>query len=144
VISPAAGLLLAIPAFQMMRAHPAPAFPRRVAERQFATDRLVATLRRIIPVLRYLERFIRPRWSTPFEATKRVVGCFVLLLGVGLCAPIPLSNIPVSLTIVLIAFAYLEEDGALLAMALVVAFSIFGAGVAAVWGAIAATAWLAR
>ena len=66
---------------------------------------------RIIPALRYLERFIRPRWPTPFEITKRVVGVVVLLLGVCLLAPIPLSNLPVSLTIVLVAFAYLEEDG---------------------------------
>ncbi len=56
--------------------------------------KLADMLMRIIPALRYLERFIRPRWPTPFEATKRVIGGFVLLLGVCLLAPLPLSNIP--------------------------------------------------
>ena len=85
-------------------------------------------LKRIIPALRYLERFIRPRWPTPFEITKRVIGGFVLLLGGCLLAPLPLSNVPVSLTIVLLAFAYLEEDGILLALALVIALGLFAVG----------------
>jgi hypothetical protein len=39
-------------------------------------------------MLRYLERIIHPRWLTPFEATKRIVGGVVLLLGVCLLAPV--------------------------------------------------------
>ena len=38
-------------------------------------------------MLRYLERVIHPQWLTPFEATKRLVGGVVLLLGVSLLAP---------------------------------------------------------
>ena len=56
VVSPIAGLLLFIPAFQMIRARPAPIFPRWVAERPIATDKLADMLMRIIPALRYLER----------------------------------------------------------------------------------------
>jgi hypothetical protein len=144
VVSPIAGLMLAIPAFQMIRAHPAPIFPQRVAERPVATDKIAAMLRRIIPVLRYLERFIRPRWSTPFEATKRVIGGVVLILGVCLLAPLPLSNLPVGLTIVLLAFAYLEEDGVLLGLALALALGLFGIGATALWSVVAAAVWLAR
>jgi hypothetical protein len=144
VISPLAGLLLFIPAFQMIRGHPAPIFPVRIAERPIPTDHFTAMLKRLIPTLRYLEHFIRPRWRTPFEITKRVIGVFVLLLGVCLLAPIPLSNIPISLAIVLLAFAYLEEDGILLAIALTIALGLFAAGGAALWGAVAAMNWLAR
>jgi hypothetical protein len=143
VISPAAGLLLAIPAVQMFRARPTPAFPRRLAEYRITTERLASVLRRVIPTLRYLERFIRPRWPTPFEATKRVVGGVVLLLGALLLTPIPLSNIPIGLTIVLVAFAYLEEDGVLLALALATAVALLVAAAAVLWGVVAATIWLA-
>ena len=100
-------------------------------------------LRRVIPTLRYLERFIRPRWPTPFEATKRVVGGVILLLGGLLLTPIPLSNIPISLTIVLVAFAYLEEDGVLLAFALAIALVVLTAAAAALWAMAAATIWFA-
>jgi hypothetical protein len=97
---------------------------------------------RTVPVLRYLERFVRPRWATPFETTKRVVGGIVLLLGAGLLAPIPLSNVPPSLVIVLVAFAYLEEDGALLCAALAAALLLLAIAAAAVWQTVSATGWV--
>jgi len=141
-VSPIAGLLLFIPALQMIRAHPAPIFPRWVAERPIATDKLADMLMRIIPALRYLERFIRPRWPTPFEATKRAIGGFVLLLAGCLLAPLPLSNIPISLTIVLLAFAYLEEDGILLAVALIITLGLLAGVATALWSAVAEIVWL--
>ncbi len=126
------GLLLAIPALQMIRTRAGPVFPRRLATRGFRTARLAALVRRAVPVLRYLERFVRPRWTTPFETTKQVVGVVTLLLGTLLLAPVPLSNIPVALTILLLAFAYLEEDGVLLCAAL--AASLVALGTAAYLG----------
>lgn len=142
VVSTAAGLLLAIPAFQMVRARPAPVFPRRISERPVATDKLAAVLARVIPALRFLERFVRPRWPTPFGATRRAVGGVVLLLGLCLLAPLPLSNVPIGLTVVLVAFAHLEEDGVLLALALALALGLLAAGAAALWGTAAALVWL--
>lgn len=81
----------------MILDRPGPAFPRRIATRPVETRRLAAIIRRAVPVLRYLERFIRPRWGTPFTATKRVVGGVVLLLGASLLIPVPLSNLPPAL-----------------------------------------------
>ena len=115
-----AGVAIAFPAFEMMLGHAGPVFPRFIAERAFETRRLAAVLNRAIPVLRYLEHIIRPRWHTGFAATKRVVGVAILLVGILLFAPIPLSNIPPGLAIMLLAFAYLEEDGILLCVALAV------------------------
>lgn len=47
-----------------------------------------------------------------------------------------------ALTIVLVAFAYLEEDGVLLALALIAALALFAAGAATLWGTIAGAIWL--
>ncbi len=143
-VSALAGVMLTVPACQMILARPGPVFPRRVAARQFETRRLASVIRRTVPVLRFMERLIRPRWPTPFEATKRVVGCVILLLGVSLLAPIPLSNVPPALLIVLIAFAYLEEDGALLCAALVAALLLFAVLAAAGWQTLSATGWVPR
>lgn len=138
-VSPVAGILLSIPAYQMIRAHRAPVFPGALARRSLPADRFARTVIRITPTLRLLERFVRPRWPTPFEATKRVVGIVVMMLGGGLFAPIPLSNVPIGLTIILIAFAYLEEDGILLGAALVIGLAMLALGAAALWGSVAAT-----
>jgi hypothetical protein len=142
VISPVAGLMLGVPAIQMIRAKPAPVFPRRFTERRVATAQLSAMIGRIIPPLRLLERFIRPRWPTPFQTTKRVIGGFVLLLGLCLLTPIPLSNVPVGLAIVLVAVAYLEEDGLLLTISLVAALGLLAAATATLWTTVATVVWV--
>jgi hypothetical protein len=66
----------------------------------------------------------------------------VLLLGVSLLAPIPLSNVPPALLIVLIAFAYLEEVGLLLCAALVTVLMLFMAVATAIWQTMSATGLL--
>jgi hypothetical protein len=141
-VSAVAGVLLMVPAFQMLLARPGPVFPRRVAAHRFEAERLARVVRRVVPVLRWLERFIRPRWTTPFEATKRAVGGVVLLLAAGLFAPVPLSNVAPALAIVLIAFAYLEEDGVLLCAALAAALAMVAAAAMLAWEAMGAAGWV--
>ncbi len=138
-----AGVLLLVPAFQMVLANRGPVFTRRIASLHFSTQRLVGLIRRTIPVLRHLERFVRPRWPTPFEATKRVVGIVILLLGICIVlVPVPFSNVPPALLVVLIAFAYLEEDGVLLCIALLAAFVLLAAIAALVWKTVSLARWL--
>lgn len=76
-----AGAVMAFPAYQMLLARPEPIFPHYIVDRSFQTQWLAKILKRIVPSIQYLERFVRPRWRTPFEMTKRVVGGTVLLLG---------------------------------------------------------------
>lgn len=133
-IAIAAGVLLAVPASQMLRGHDAPVFPQRIAARGLPTQRLAALIRRALPALRAMERLMRPRFPTPFQTTKRLVGALMLLLGALLLAtPVPLSNVPYALAIILLAVAYLEEDGVALCIALGVTIVAFAAGAAALW-----------
>jgi hypothetical protein len=68
------GLLLMIPAFQMIAGQPAPVFPRRIAAvpSDAARRRTVATSRASAEISREV---IHPRWPTPLEATKRLRNC---------------------------------------------------------------------
>ena len=54
----------------------------------------------------------------------------------------PLSNVPPALATGLIAFATLEEDGALLAIALAAALVMLAVAALAVWEALSATGWV--
>lgn len=137
-VSPAIGLLLLVPAAQMIRGNHRPVFPPAIADRAFETRQLAQMIRRVVPGLRWLERFIRPRWTTPFQATKRVVGGVILLLGIGLMTPVPFSNVPIAAMIGLIAFAYLEEDGILLCVALTVTFIALAAAAVIAWETLSA------
>jgi hypothetical protein len=132
-VSIVAGLLLIIVSVQMIEGRPAPAFPDGLATRPVPARHLASVIRWFLPVLKYLEQIAHPRWPTPHDATKRVVGVAVLILSLAVTfTPLPLSNIPPALAIMLISLAYLEEDGLLLAVglafgALVVTLQVYAA-----------------
>jgi hypothetical protein len=144
-VSIVAGLLLMIVAFQMIAGWRAPVFPHRIAERPLPTRHLAALVQRAVPLLKHIEKFVHPRWRTPLEPTKRVVGAFVLILSVAMVfSPIPFSNVVPALVIALIALAYLEEDGVLLAIALLGAVILLTIASAAVWATVRGAAWVGR
>ena len=142
-VSIIAGLLLMIPAFQMIAGQPAPVFPRRIAARPLPTRHLAALVQRAVPVLRYLEKAIHPRWPTPLEATKRLVGTVIVILSTTMVfTPIPLSNVVPALVIALISLAYLEEDGLLLSIALLAAVVVLTIELAVVWETVLGAKWI--
>lgn len=138
------GVLLMIPAVQMMLARKAPAFPGFLARRRISKRKLARLVARINPILRRIERVVRPRWATPFEATKMAVGLVVLLLAATLLAPIPFSNVIPGLVIVLLSFAYIEEDGIALCIALAAALASLAIVAATVWAALRGIDFLDR
>jgi len=143
-ISIVAAFLLVAFALQMMMANEAPILPRFIARRSLPTYRIAGFIGRAYPVIKFLEKFIRPRWHTPFRATKRVVGFSLLLLAGTLFMPIPLSNIIPGALTMLVAFAYLEEDGVLLCVALVASLVSLAITGAEVWGSILGAGFLLR
>jgi hypothetical protein len=123
----------------MIMARSTPTLPGFLAKRRLSTPRLAGVMRRAAFVLKRMETFIRPRWRTPFQATKRVIGVFVLALAPTLIWPFPFSHIIPALVVMLLSFAFLEEDGVLLVIALgatVVSHAITGM---TVWAGIEVT-----
>jgi len=142
-ISMVAGLLLMIPAFQMIAGRPSPVFPRFITARPLPTRHLAALVQRAVPVLRFLEKVIHPRWPTPLEATKRLVGTIIVILSITLVStPIPLSNVVPAAVIALISLAYLEEDGLLLSIALLNAVVVVALELTVVWETILGAKWM--
>jgi hypothetical protein len=73
-----------------------------------------------------------------FEAMKPVVGVVVLMLtAVLLLTPVPLSNIAPAILIALMSLAYIEDDGLLLCISLIVAIVLIIIASAAIWGVVA-------
>jgi hypothetical protein len=137
------GVLLIFPAVQMILARESPSLPRFIASRRISTERIARVCRRAAACLRWVETFSKPRWQTPIQATKRVVGFVVLLLAPTLVWPFPFSQIIPALVIMLLALAYLEEDGVLLCVALAAALVSLAITGATVWAGIKVTDWLA-
>jgi hypothetical protein len=142
-ISIIAGVLLLFPAFQMIAGKSAATFPRFISARPLPTRPLAALMQRAVPVLRYLEKIVHPRWARPLAAIRPMVGIVIALLDAFVVlAPIPLAQVLPALVIALIALAYLEEDGLLLSLALLAALVLVAAGSAAAWELVRGAKWL--
>ena len=124
-------------AVQVIGGRQEPVFPLFITARTLPTQYLFRLGGRAIPILRYLEKPVYPRWPTAFEAARRFVGVVVLLLtAVLLLTPVPLSNIAPAVLVVLISLAYIEDDGLLLCAAFFAAIILISIEVVAVWGTI--------
>jgi hypothetical protein len=135
------GLMLAVVALQMIAGRRELVFPQFITARSLPTRYLFRVGKHAIPVMRYLEKAVHPRWPTAFEAAKHFVGVMILLLtAVLLLTPVPLSNIAPATVIALISLAYLEEDGLLLCSAFLAAAVLISVASAAVWGTIVGVA----
>lgn len=137
------GLVIAIPAVEMMLGRERPALPRFLTSRSVPTEKFARVARRFIPLFRAMEALIRPRFHTSFPLLKRLVGAVVFALATTLFAPFPLNILP-TLAIMLIAFAYLQEDGLLLFISLAAAAASLSLTSAAIVATAHATGFLHR
>jgi hypothetical protein len=139
------GILLMIPAFEMILNRSTPAFPRRITTRQLPTRHLAAMVQRSVPVLRYLEKVIHPRWHIAHHAIGRIVGIAIAMLSATLIfIPIPLSNVVPALVIAFIALAWIEEDGLFLAVSLLAAMLLLAVAGVGIWETVVGAAWITR
>lgn len=133
-ISIIGGVLLLIQASQMIAGCSAVTFPEWIGARSLPSHLLGAVVRRVIPALKVLEKVVYPRWVAPPQATKRVVGVIVMLLALRLLlTPIPFGNVMPAAVIALISLAYVEEDGMVLLIGLLIGLVVLVIDVNLVW-----------
>lgn len=109
------GPLVSILGLQMLFGRRQPWLPKRWREKTVPRARLDGFNAKMGGVLRWIERLCRPRLNglaTRLGATL-FTGAQLVLLGVLLALPIPLTNYPFGLLLVLYALALVERDGLL-------------------------------
>lgn len=93
--------------------------PRFLARRGPHRSAMLRFRHRMAPWLRRLEKLVRPRMAIMLD--HRLALCFtglqVVLLGLLLALPIPLTNYAFGILLLLYALALLERDGALMMVA---------------------------
>jgi hypothetical protein len=136
------GVLLAWPAIQLVLGHDVTVLPHLVARREVGVDRLARVIGLLAPRLAWLERLIRPRWPELFASLRWVTGLAVLLLGLSMVSPVPFSQVLPALVVMLLALAYMEEDGLALLVALFAALVSLAITAATVWGTVVTVDWL--
>lgn len=112
------GLLIALFGVQMMLAYDAPWIPAALAGRRVPAERLRRFVERSDRWLDLLEKFSRPRWLVLTEGLGlRFSGFMLAIMGLLLALPLPLTNYPFALVMLIYAVALIERDGRLLVVA---------------------------
>jgi len=132
-VSTVAALMVVWLAVQMMRGQEAAVLPRLVARRSIGVERLARVIGLVAPRLAWVEQLVRPRWPMLFQTTERLTGFMMLLLGLSMLSPVPFSQIVPAPIIMLLALAYLEEDGIALLFALIAALAALSITAATIW-----------
>jgi len=130
------GVLIAWPAIQLILGHEEAVLPPLLARREISVDRLARLIAVVVPRLAWVEKLIRPRSPILFETTRRMTGTAMLLLGLTLVLPVPFTHVVPALVIMMLALAYLEEDGLALLLALFAALCSLSVTAATLWGAV--------
>lgn len=118
LVSIAARLIILFLLLQILVGLRHPVFPKKLMARPFSKNYLTYIETHAIPVLRHVEKSIRPRLHSLPDLT-RPLGAAVssLVVIVSLLAPLPLINMPAAIIIIMMALAYIEHDGILLMIA---------------------------
>jgi len=108
------GLVTALLGLQLLFGFDAPWLPKRILTIALPVSATDAVIDRIIPRVKWLERFIRPRWHwTEAPLVDNVIGLMVFGLGIVITIPVPLSNGLPALVTGLIGFGLAARDGLL-------------------------------
>src|ERR1700744_3454418 len=122
-------LAIFFPAVEMMLGRSTPTFPRFLSKRPFDFQRFKRFTEKIKPALHAIERVSRPRLTLPHAIAGRLVGAIIFVLAISALWPLPLASVIPGIVMVLIAIAYLQEDGLLLligAAAAAISLGVFG------------------
>jgi hypothetical protein len=100
--------------------------PQRVLDLKIPRKIFVAISTYVGPVLEWLEKLSRPRWSF-FVREERPVGILCLYLSLILFLPLPLMNAPPAICLAAVALGIIHRDGVLIALGLLGAAAITAA-----------------
>ena len=112
------GPLVSLAGLQLLAQAEHPWLPRWLQRRPVSTASLERFRTRLARPLAWLERVSQPRWPAMIDhpAEKAASGALLVVLGGLLALPIPITNYPFGLVLLVFAIALIERDGRTLAL----------------------------
>lgn len=89
-----------------------PTLPKKILNKEIKTKKNSKMINGMVKFISFFEKFLKPRYSKSYHSVtfKRVLGLVVLLCGISMMIPIPLTNTIPAMGIFLIGLGMLEED----------------------------------
>ena len=106
------GMAILFISVQLILARDEPALPAWVSAKSFSRGQLAKFIVKTNPLLRWLEKPIRPRLSPMVTGMgERMIGVVGVIHALTLALPIPMGNLPQAVALILLALALIELDG---------------------------------
>lgn len=135
-ISVLTGLVISALGVQIFAGFGSPVLPSFLAAKEFKVETVQTVLRKCITYVTFIEKWVRPRWLfLTGPLINRAVGLIIICLGLVMALPLPFSNFPPAIAIMILSIGRLEHDGVIIAVGAVVtvislALGVMFAGVA--------------
>lgn len=128
-ISIVTGFVIFILGIQLVCGFDAPRLPRKLMDKKLETRVTRKVLTKCIGYVEYIERWVHPQWIVLTQpAFTRALGFIVLALGLIVMLPLPFSNMPPAIAVILMATGQLERDGRLVLIGAVLSIGAFAFG----------------
>jgi len=119
-ISTITGLPILFFSFQIMIGRHKIWLPKKLTEKKLPQTFLRKAIKYTLPVIKFIEKFIHPRWKCFFSKNaQKFIGFMIFLMSLVLALPIPGANFLPGVSISLLALALIETDGVLAAIAII-------------------------
>lgn len=106
------GMAILFISIQLILAKDEPAFPAWVSQKSFSRAQLSKFIVKTTPVLRWLEKPVKPRLTPVVVGLgERLIGVVGVIHALTLALPIPMGNLPQAVALILLALALIELDG---------------------------------
>ncbi|WP_341747413.1 exopolysaccharide biosynthesis protein [Candidatus Tisiphia endosymbiont of Dascillus cervinus] len=106
------GIPLMILSMQMLLGFRQVSLPSKINNYQISNDILINISDKIVPKIKFVEKYIRPRFS--FAASiycEQFIGLISLICSIAISIPLPLTNAVPALGITIMALGLLNRDG---------------------------------
>lgn len=117
IVSFIAGIIILLVGLQMLLGVTIPILPKFIMQQKVDKRNFESFVDKVLPWLVRSEKYIRPRWLF-FAHTigQRLLGCLIFMLALVSLMPLPFSNMPPSIALILISLGILERDGILISI----------------------------
>lgn len=122
IVSFFAAFIILVVSGQMILGLSIPKLPRIIMQQKIDKRSFEGFVTNANPWLQRFEYYIRPRWFFFANViSQRLLGCLIFLLALVSFMPLPFSNMPPSIALILISLGILERDGVLISFGILIA-----------------------
>jgi hypothetical protein len=111
--------------------------PKFLLKRSIPRKALATAIHAILPFLEKTEKYVKPRWQWAVHpASKRFIGAFIFLLALAIALPVPGTNMPLAISIFIIALGLIENDGMMITLGILIGVASLALLSGIIWGAL--------